>query len=476
MQKDDQEYFGSKHFLELLKTYEDSANSGHPVYMDADDLADIADYYQFNGRQADAEEAIRLAEKFNDHAVGPLLYRAREALVKKDFDTARDYVGIIKVVDDVEAHFLKGEILVCEGKTEEADELFRQYLKDEVPDDEAMDYIYDVANIFSEYNVFDKALEWMFRSKGDDSDDFKELMARVLFGLGKYKDSEKIFNELIDHNPYSNKYWNALASTQFMLEDYSSAITSSEYAIAIDPNDADGLLSKANSLFNLDNYEAALACFEKYSEKMPDDEFGHLHQGTCLLNTGRYEDAIKRLKKAEMTAKEGSPYLPEIYQELAFAYSELQQPETAVEYLDKTEDLDCDHINMQITKGHVMLANNKKNEAEKLFKKALEDSDNSPHVMLRIIVSLYDNKYLSSTYNLMKNFLNNMVDEDWKDGYSYMALCCMELKKYDEALEYIKIACEKNPKEAKVALNSYFPKDMEPKDYYDYLINKLKES
>ena len=92
-----------------------------------------------------------------------------------------------------------------------------------------------------------------------------------------------------------------------------------------------------------------------------------------------------------MTAKEGSPYLPEIYQELAFAYSELQQPETAVEYLDKTEDLDCDHINMQITKGHVMLANNKKNEAEKLFKKALEDSDNSPHVMLRIIVSLYDN-------------------------------------------------------------------------------------
>lgn len=476
MQKDEQDYFRSKHFLELLKTYEDSANSGHPVYMDADDLADIADYYQFNGRQDDAEEAVRLAETYNDQAVGPLLYRAREALVRKDFDAARSYADRIKVADAVEGHFMEGEILVCEGKTEEADELFRQYLKDEVPDDEAMDYIYDVANIFSEYNVFDKALEWMFRSKGDDSDDFKELMARTLFGLGKYKDSERIFSELLDHNPYSNRYWNALASAQFMQEDYNSAITSSEYAIAIDPKDPDGLLSKANSLFNLENYEAALSYFEKYSKEMPDDEFGHLHQGTCLINMGRFEEAIEKLKKAEKKAKEDSSYLPEIYQELAFAYSELQQPETAIKYLDKTDELECDHINMQIIKGHVMLANNKKNEAEKVFKKALVDSDHSPHVMLRIIVSLYDNKYLGSTYNMMKSFLNNIVDEDWKDGYSYMALCCMELKKYDEGLEYLKIACERNPKEAKMVMNSYFPKDMEPKDYYGYLINKLKES
>lgn len=80
-------------------------------------------------------------------------------------------------------------------------------------------------------------------------------MARTLFGLGKYKDSERLFNELLDKDPYSANYWNALAGVQYMKEDYSGALTSSEYAIAIDPNDANGLLSKANTLYAMGNHD-----------------------------------------------------------------------------------------------------------------------------------------------------------------------------------------------------------------------------
>ena len=47
---DDQAYFESKGFQKILKKYEESAKSGHPIYMDADDLADIADYYQLKLR------------------------------------------------------------------------------------------------------------------------------------------------------------------------------------------------------------------------------------------------------------------------------------------------------------------------------------------------------------------------------------------------------------------------------------------
>ena len=39
---DDQAYFKSEGFLNLLKQYEASVESGQPIYMDADDLADIA--------------------------------------------------------------------------------------------------------------------------------------------------------------------------------------------------------------------------------------------------------------------------------------------------------------------------------------------------------------------------------------------------------------------------------------------------
>ncbi len=467
---EDQAYFESKGFRKILEQYEESVQEGHSIYMDADDLADIADYYQYNGRPEDANRAIDLALEYNPEAVGPLLYKAREALSLHDFDTAREYAEQILAVDQQEALYLQGEILINEGKVEEADDFFREQMR-EVMSDEQMDYVYDVANIFSDYNVYDKAFEWMTRSQGDDSDDFKELMARTLFGLGKYKDSERIFNELIDHDPYSIRYWNALASAQFMNEDYHGAITSSEYAIAIDPHDAESILSKANSLYSLGNYESALTYFERYSEVMPEDEFGFLHQGTCLINLGKYSEAQQVLEQAEYLADD-SPYLPEICQELAFAYSEMHKPESALYYIDKTQDMDCDHVNMEIIRGHIHLANQNPKEAEEAFKEALRMSDNSPRTMLRIIVSLYDNRYIKTSYLLLKNFFRH-VEKDWNEGYSYMALCCMDMKKTDEFLSYLKIATNRNPKEAKTVLGCYFPEDMAPQDYYDYMSDKI---
>ena len=471
---DDTAYFESEGFKKLLEQYEDSVKSGHPVYMDADDLADIADYYHYEGRLDDAAAAIELALQFNPDAIGPLLYKAREALSLNNFRTARDYAERIRIIDQAEYLYLLGEILICEGKTEEADELFRKQFM-ELPPDEQMDYVYDVANLFAEYNDYNKSFEWMARSQGDDSDDFKELMARTLFGIGKYEDSSKLFNELLDHNPYSKVYWNALASAQFMSEDYGASIASSEYAIAIDPNDAESILTKANGLYHLENFEEALSYFEKYSEKNNTDEFGYLHQGTCLINLGRFEEAISRLLIAEDLALPDSQYLPGIYQELAFAYSELKQPETALYYIDKTENLDCDHIDMEVIRGHILVANKRLREAEIVFKNVILESGNAPKTMLRVMVSLYDNRYVSASYKLFKKFFN-FVDDDWNEGYSYMALCCWDIKHYDEFIDYLKKAVEKNPKEAKMVLGHLFPIGMKVTEYQQFIEESLKES
>ena len=470
---DDTAYFDSESFKKLLEQYENSVKSGHPVYMDADDLADIADYYHYEGRLEEAADAIELALQFNPDAIGPLLYKAREALSLNNFALARDYAERILVIDSTEYLYLLGEILICEGKSEEADELFRkQFL--ELPPDEQMDYVYDVANLYAEYNDYNKSFEWMARSQGDDSDDFKELMARTLFGIGKYEDSSRLFNELLDHNPYSKVYWNALANAQFMSEDYGASVTSSEYAIAIDPNDAESILTKANGLYHLENYEEALSYFEKYTEKNSTDEFGYLHQGTCLINLGRFEEAISRLLIAEENAPDNSQYLPEIYQELAFSYSELKQPETALYYIDKTEHLNCDHIDMEIIRGHILVANKRLQEAEFVFKNAIKKSGNAPKTMLRVMVSLYDNRYVSATYKLFKKFFN-LVDDDWNEGYSYMALCCWDIKHYDEFIDYLKKAVDKNPREAKMVLGHLFPVGMKVTEYQQFIEESLKE-
>ena len=471
MKKTGDEYFDSEEFREMLASYEEAVNTGQPVFMDADELADIADYYQMTEQYDEADDAIELALSLSPGAIAPLTYKIHEALWNGDTEEAREYLDQIIEIDEPDYVYDKAEILMAEEREEECDAYLREELS-KVPGDEYQDYVIDVANLWADYNYPEKAMEWMARARQEDTPQFKELMGRTLFGLGKYKDSQRIFNELIDTDPFSKYYWNALASAQLMDEDYSNAVQSSEYAIAIDPKDPDSLLAKANALFRLGNYEEALEYFRRYSTEVPDDEFGLMNQGTCLINLERGKEAAEMLQVALLVAAGRQDYLPDIYQELAFAYSEMGEADKAVEYLDMTDDLDCDHVQIEVIKGHILLSDGRMEEAEEHFKKAVGESTEPLTTLLRVIVSIYDNRYLEAAHALFTNYFR-VVPKSHKDGYAYMALCCYELKLYEEFLENLKIACRRNPKECKLVLSHLFPEEVEPKDYYAFLQGKI---
>lgn len=465
------EYFDDDEFQEMLSDYERMVEAGEMVFMDAEDLADIADYYHLQKRYEEAEAAIQRAMELEPDSPVALSYRVHEALSKKDYLAAEDYLEQIADEQHPEYIYCRAEIWIAQGKVEEADNYLRECQKYVSPL-EHQDYVYDVVNLWTDYNYSKKAMEWMMRVKPADTDEYKELMGRACFGLGNYDQAEHIFNELIDKDPFQKRYWNALANAQYMKEDYAAAMASSEYAIAIDPEDPESLMAKANALFRLDNFEEALKYYERYSQKVS-DEAALLYQGCCLVSMKRYEEAVKRLLQAERAAPADSPYLAEIYQEQAFAYNELKMPETALQYLDKTETLDCDHVDMLVVRGHILLNNNRANEAAKVFEQAMLQSDFSPQILLRIIVSTYDNNYIETAYNMFQKYLE-LIEEDCAEGFSYMALCCYELMRFDEYLHYLQEACRRNPSEAKQALGHLFPESLKTEDYYEYAKKKLK--
>ena len=471
----DEEYFKSEEFRELLERFEASVNAGSSPFMDADDLVDIADYYTWQDQDEQAEKAISYALELYPSSTLPNVFMARKALADGDIDTARNYADEIANHDDPDYHYLLAEIMIADGDIEQADQYLRDYAKNVEPD-EYEDFVRDCANLYIDYDISDKAYEWMLRSKGDESDDFKELMARTLFGLGKYKDSERIFNELVDHHPFSKQYWNALASSQLMNEDYSNAITSSEYAIAIDPTDADAVSQKASGLFRLGNYEEALKYFKKYCDLVPDDEYGLLHQGVCLVNIGRNEEALPLLRMALAMAPKDSPFLVQIYQELAFCYGALHQVHQALTMLDMTKSLPCDHIDMLVVRGHILLENDQVKQAEEVFLQAIAKSHNAPHVMLRVILSLYDNHYVEACYQML-TFFFQMIHEyspDFKSGNAYMALCCYDLGRTEEFLKYLQLAVDNDPKEAQAILSSLFPEGTPVSEYVPFMKSRIK--
>ena len=471
----DEEYFKSEEFQDILESYEASINAGSNPFMDADDLVDLADYYSWQGFDDKAEAAIDYALELYPSSTLPNVFKARKALSEGDYTQAEFYRDEIENHDDPDYHYLVAEIMIAQGDIEGADDYLREYGKSVEPD-EYEDFVRDCANLYIDYNQSEKAYEWMMRSRGDESDDFKELMGRTLFGLGKYEDSERIFNELIDHHPFSKHYWNALASAQFMNEEYSDAITSSEYAIAIDPNDPDAVSSKASGLLRLGNYQEAQKYYQKYCELVPDDEFGFLHQGVCLVNMNRNEEALPVLRMALAVAPKDSQFLVQIYQELAFCYGALHQVGQAIRMLDKTTKLDCDHVDILVVKGHILLQNDKIAEAEECFKQAILQSNNAPNVLLRIIVSLYDNRYLNACYQMLVKFFQLVRDyyPDYKSGNAYMALCCYDMGNTEEFLKYLQLAVEQDPNEAKSVLSCLFPEGIPVHEYVSYMEQRLR--
>ena len=435
--------------------------------MDVDDLVDIADYYSWQNNDEKANEVIDHALSIYPSATLPNVFKARQALMDDQFEEARSYADQIADQDDPDYHYLKAEILIAEGNIELADRYLRDYSMT-VDADEYSDYVKDVANLYIDYDVNDKAYEWMLRSRGDNSDDFKELLGRTFFGLGKYDDSERIFNELIDRNPYSKQYWNALASAQYMKEDYSGAITSSEYAIAIDPEDPQSILSKASGLFHLGNYEEAYNYFKRVTKMAGPDPFSLLHQGVCLMSLGRHQEALPLLENALDVCGDDEGKV-QIYEELAFCYSTLRMPDKALAMLDKTDELPCDHLDMQVIKGHILLENNKIHEAEQEFRKAITESEAAPRILLRILVSLLDNHFLQACYRMFKLFLPVLIANDNNEGYPYMALCCHDLGKTDEFLHYLRLATKHTPHEASLVLGFLFPEDTPVSEYVAYM-------
>ena len=92
---------------------------------------------------------------------------------------------------------------------------------------------------------------------------YQEIDAQIASSEGNYVKSKKIYNKILDKDPYNNIYWNKLATVQYLSNEIDDSIVSCEYAIAIDPNDFEAYFNKANALFYLHKYEEALKNYKK---------------------------------------------------------------------------------------------------------------------------------------------------------------------------------------------------------------------
>lgn len=475
MKKTGDSYLDSEDFRVLLEDYEMMVESGQPIFMDADDLTDIAEYYSCIGEYKKSDDVIGYARAIAPDAASPLEFLAHKAINEGDLDKAQQYIDSIDDDSDPEYQYLRVEMCLAKDNPEDAKAIADEYFG-ELDEEEQSDFCFDLARLYANYEYFKTAKGWFDMVEKEDSEEYLELQSRIAYGLGDYDLCIDTLNKLIDSDPYCNKYWNILSQAQIARGSVNEAITSSEYALAIDPNDANSLYTKAMGLINNDNPKEAIVYLKKALEINPEAYDVLMQLSSIYVDADELVEALPYALKAIEVSKGYVEESNEAYKSAILILASLKRPKEALAKVAEAEKEGLEDLEPEVFRGYVYLTCEDTNEANASFKRAFEKSKDVTRTTLLVIMALQDNGYYDVAYQLCKDFLDNDDGSYYYDqAFAYMAFICIHLEKNDEALTYFQKAVKRAPHLMALLMSTIVPKEFAIEEYYKFLKNKTKK-
>lgn len=470
----DNHIYNTQEFKENLNKYEAARQQGGSVYLDPDDLTDISEYYHLHGRLDDALEANKQALDMFPGATAPLVFRARVALlVDNDPKEAMGYAEMISDKTDFDYYYIIAEIKIAQGDLSGAD----NYLKDrqdEIPDeDDEEDFILDVATLYADYDEYQMSKQWLKQSNLTNSPDYKELEGRIALGEGHYEKSERIFNKLLDNDPYSSEYWDQLASSQFLHRNLKESIESCDFSLAIDPDNPDAIINKANGLAALGNFEEALKYYKRYGELQPHSEVAEMGIAAIYAANRNLEGALVHLKKAEKLVSFAHPNRLEILRQLCLVNANLGNYDEAMANIDEMDQarghLVADNA---VLRGYVFLLQQHTDVANQWFDYAISNAieGDLARVKLLIAYAAYDSGYSDICYRYLHEILSDSERnrQIFQEAYIILTICEAIQGKKAEFLSDLHQCVAMMPEETFRTMEDFFPKGVSINDFETY--------
>lgn len=475
MNEEDEEYFRNPEFRELLARYEQAVGRGEPVYMEADELTDIAEYYMTREREQDADRAIALAQALHPDSVDPQVFMARRKLFDGNIQEARRMSRAILDQDDREVKFLNAEILIKEGRCREATAYLLHVWRS--LEDDRDHFLYDSAGIFMDYSEWEYALMWLHRLEHlfPQYPKARRMKAELLVCLGRYDEAMPLLNALLDEDPYSKEVWNLLAESQGATEQYAEAIDSAEFALAIDKGDLRAVVTKATCLFHMNQHEESHALYRQYLERVPDDSHVLYLDAVCLAAMERYSDALARVERALASYSSDLSQAVHLLLEKAYLESKLHHPDEALEVINVAEEVreDVAGCDYSLLRGQILLENGRETEALRSFSEALRSSTSKRNTLMTIGIAYGDAEHYGDAIQVMLTVLRNFPGPD--EGISpipYLAYYYYRAGDAVSSLQYLKQAAQADRQITEHLFGSVYP-GVTPDEYYLYAYRNL---
>ena len=252
-----------KELQEIAEQYEAAKAENKPIYLDADDLADLADWYAIRHKYEKATEVVEYGLGLHPDSTALLVEQAYLFMDTQKKEKAKEIVARI-AEDSSEVKVLKANLLFEEGKAEDAEALLES-----MDDKDDLANIVDVSYMYIDMGMPEKALPWLTSGleKYAEEEAFLAVTGDCYYTQGLHEKATFFFNKLIDKNPYSAPYWFGLARCYFDQQMFDKAIEACDYAIVADDEFADAYVMRGHAYFQLGNEEEAMDNY-KHAEKL----------------------------------------------------------------------------------------------------------------------------------------------------------------------------------------------------------------
>ena len=375
----------------LIEKYEQMRALGRNFYFDADEFALLAEYYNAEGDNDEAEQLIREGLRMHPGSSGLMLLRAKTLVFAELYEEALEYLRLISDEGGVEHALLRIESMLHLEQYDDADRLINETLEEDLVMDDLYYFITEAAYLLNDLDKFDRAITFLEESmKIDDTN--VDAIVDLAYAYEMKGDLEKAIeqnNRLLDIDPYSYDGWVNIGKLYSMNGQYDKAIDAFDFALTIREDDLPVMKMKALSLYLNDNVREAVAIFEQCLNKAPGDESLYDSLLEAYEAMEQYDEMMKLIDKKEaLFGNEG------VLAKRAFVHMNREEIDKAKELFEQIPDAEKETHDYYMLEGELAFHDNDLKRAETAYMKAALISEGNEEILDRLVnISVAQEKF-----------------------------------------------------------------------------------
>jgi tetratricopeptide (TPR) repeat protein len=364
---------------------------GRNFYFDADEFALLAEYYNAEGDNDEAEQLIREGLRMHPGSSGLMLLRAKTLVFAELYEEALEYLRLISDEGGVEHALLRIESMLHLEQYDDADRLINETLEEDLVMDDLYYFITEAAYLLNDLDKFDRAITFLEESmKIDDTN--VDAIVDLAYAYEMKGDLEKAIeqnNRLLDIDPYSYDGWVNIGKLYSMNGQYDKAIDAFDFALTIREDDLPVMKMKALSLYLNDNVREAVAIFEQCLNKAPGDESLYDSLLEAYEAMEQYDEMMKLIDKKEaLFGNEG------VLAKRAFVHMNREEIDKAKELFEQIPDAEKETLDYYMLEGELAFHDNDLKRAETAYMKAALISEGNEEILDRLVnISVAQEKF-----------------------------------------------------------------------------------